>query len=120
MLSDDARKKLLAEFALALVAERAAWERLGEPQLTEVERCQCLAAWKPTAARLKSLAQQIRGAALPGAAFGSQPARAGEKISVSVLESPARRASLVIPGASACAAHLKAFIRAAAAFLSAA
>jgi hypothetical protein len=120
MLSDDPRKKLLAEFALALVAERAAWERLSEPQLSEVERCHCLAEWKPTAARVKSLAQQIRGGALPDSGFGSQAARPGEKVSVSVLQNPAARASLLSPGASACAAHWKAFVRAAAAFLSAA
>ena len=121
MPSDDARKKLLAEYAVALVMERAAWERLSDPQLTEPERCHCFAKWKLAAALLKTLAQQVRGAALPTPAvdFGSYPAQAREKDSPDVLQQPGAREMLLRVASSASAAH-RAFCRAAAAFLSAA
>jgi hypothetical protein len=60
MPNDDVRRKLLAEYAATLVAERATWERLREPQLSEAERCHAFGQWKRTAARLKTLTQQLR------------------------------------------------------------
>ncbi|MHB1122890.1 MAG: hypothetical protein ACYC0T_09220 [Ramlibacter sp.] len=56
----DVRKKLLADYAVALVAERESWGRLHEPDLTEAERCRILGEWKQIAAGLKTLVRQLR------------------------------------------------------------
>ena len=58
----DVRKKLLADYAVALVAERESWGRLHDPELTEAERCRVLGEWKQIAAALKILARQLREA----------------------------------------------------------
>lgn len=55
-----ARKKLLADYAVALVAERESWGRLHDPDLTEAERCRILGEWKQVAAGLKILVRQLR------------------------------------------------------------
>lgn len=55
-----ARKQLLADYAVALVAERESWGRLHDPDLTEAERCRILAEWKQVAAGLKILVRQLR------------------------------------------------------------
>lgn len=59
-MRNDARKRLLADYAVALVAERESWGRLHEPDLTEAERCRILGEWKQVAAGLKTLARQLR------------------------------------------------------------
>lgn len=59
-MRNDARKKLLADYAVALVAERESWGRLHEPDLTEAERCRILGEWKQVAAGLKTLVRQLR------------------------------------------------------------
>lgn len=59
-MRNDLRKKLLADYAVALVAERESWARLHEPELTEAERCRILGEWKQVAAGLKTLVRQLR------------------------------------------------------------
>lgn len=59
-MRNDVRKKLLADYAVALVAERESWGRLHEPDLTEGERCRILGEWKQVAAALKILVRQLR------------------------------------------------------------
>jgi hypothetical protein len=59
-MRNDVRKKLLADYAVALVAERESWGRLHEPDLTEAERCRILGEWKQVAAALKILVRQLR------------------------------------------------------------
>jgi len=73
MPTDDMRKRLLAEYAAALVEERASWERLSDPQLSEVERFHTYARWKPAADRLKTLVHELREPA-PGAMVRRQNA----------------------------------------------
>lgn len=68
-MRDDVRRKLLADYAVALVTERESWDHLRHSQLSDAQRCEMLARWKQTAARLKTLAWQLREAsprALPG------------------------------------------------------
>jgi len=67
MPTEDARKKLLAAYAVALVEERASWERLSDPQLSELEHFNSYALWKPAAARLKTLGVALRDNAPPPA-----------------------------------------------------
>lgn len=61
-MRNDHRKQLLADYAVALVAERELWERLQQPQLTESERCRTVGEWKHIAATLKTLVRQLRDA----------------------------------------------------------
>ena len=63
MPTDDERKKLLAAYAVALVEERASWERLSDPQLSELDHFNSYARWKPAAARLKMLRVELRDTA---------------------------------------------------------
>ncbi len=85
-MRDEVRRKLLAEYAVALVTERESWEHLRDSPLTEAQRCATLAQWKQTAARLKLLAAQLRAsspcvpdaapaAAVPLHAVPDQPRR---------------------------------------------
>jgi hypothetical protein len=60
MPTDDVRKKLLAEYAAALVEERTSWERLSDPLLSELERYHIYARWKPASDRLKNLVHELR------------------------------------------------------------
>jgi hypothetical protein len=62
-MNNEVRRKLLAEYAVALVAERESWERSREPQLGDAERCRSIGQWKENAARLKMLARQVRDSA---------------------------------------------------------
>lgn len=61
-MRNDDRKKLLADYAVALVAERESWARLHEPHLTEAERCRILGEWKQVAASLKTMVRELRAA----------------------------------------------------------
>lgn len=70
-MRNDVRKKLLADYAVALVAERESWGRLQEPDLTEAERCRILGEWKHIAADLKTLVRQLRD--LPAVAVSVAP-----------------------------------------------
>lgn len=70
-MPNEVRKKLLADYAVALVAERESWGRLHEPDLTEAERCRILGEWKQVSAGLKKLVRQLRD--LPVAAVPLAP-----------------------------------------------
>lgn len=61
-MRNEVRKKLLSDYAVALVAERESWARLQEPDLTEAQRCRILGEWKQIAAGLKILVRQLREA----------------------------------------------------------
>ena len=78
----DVRKKLLADYAVALVAERDSWGRLHDPDLTEAERCRILGEWKQVAAALKILVRQLRE--VPADSV-FEPARSQSTDPVSVL-----------------------------------
>lgn len=71
-MPNEVRKKLLADYAVALVAERESWGRLHEPDLTEAERCRVLGEWKQIAAALKILARQLREAPVASRPVASQ------------------------------------------------
>lgn len=71
-MRNDARKKLLADYAVALVAERESWARLHEPDLTEAERCRILGEWKQVAAGLKTLVRQLRDLPVVAVAVAQQ------------------------------------------------
>lgn len=75
-MRNDLRKKLLADYAMALVEERTSWERLREPDLTEAERCRTFGEWKQTASRLKTLARHLREAEPPAASLAPAAADA--------------------------------------------
>lgn len=76
----DVRKKLLADYAVALVAERESWARLQDPDLTEAQRCRTLGEWKQIAAGLKTLVRQLRDApiACVPVAPGTSPSGEGD------------------------------------------
>lgn len=61
-MRNEVRRKLLIEYAVALVAERESWERLRDPGLTEAERCRLFGEWKRTASGLKQLVRRLRDA----------------------------------------------------------
>lgn len=62
-MQHEVRRKLLADYAVALVAERESWQRLYQPELNDAERCRSFGQWKERAARLKTLAAQVRDGA---------------------------------------------------------
>jgi hypothetical protein len=62
-MPNEVRRKLLAEYAVALVAERESWERMREPQLGDAERCRSVGQWKQAAASVRTLARQVRATA---------------------------------------------------------
>ena len=70
-MRNEIRRKLLIEYAVALVAERDSWERLSDPELTEAQRCRLFGEWKQTAATLKQLGRRLRDAE-PAPAFALQ------------------------------------------------
>lgn len=83
-MPNEVRKKLLADYAVALVAERESWGRLHEPDLTEAERCRILGEWKQVSAGLKTLVRQLRDlpvAAVPVATPSSQSMDAAARLS---------------------------------------
>lgn len=77
-MRNDDRKKLLADYAVALVAERESWERLHESNLTESERCRILGEWKQVAAALKMLVRQLRDAPATPVFLESHPAQSSD------------------------------------------
>lgn len=79
MATDDVRKRLLAEYAAALVEERASWERLSDPLLSEVERFDTYARWKPASDRLKILVHELREPAPVAMALRQDGTRASQR-----------------------------------------
>lgn len=75
MSTDETRKKLLGEFAVALVAEHAAWNQLRDPELSETARLDSVANWKTAKARLKLLSQQVRAGEVQGIELRTAPVR---------------------------------------------
>lgn len=93
-MRDEVRRKLLADYAVALVTERESWEHLRHSPLTEAQRCATLAGWKRDSARLKMLAAQLRASspsvgAVPAAP--SQPHRAPDGGQSAARSNPKRR-----------------------------
>lgn len=97
-MRNDVRKKLLADYAVALVAERESWGRLHEPDLTEAERCRILGEWKQVAAALKTLVRQLRDVP-PDAVF--EPARSHGTDAGSVVPAEAADDWELMPDAAA-------------------
>ena len=94
-MRNELRRKLLTEYAVALVAERESWERLRDPELTEVERCRMFGQWKQSAACLKEHARWLREAE-PPAVFRSQDAApTANEDSLYLDKAPAKREDVV-------------------------
>lgn len=111
-MRNDVRKKLLADYAVALVAERESWGRLHEPDLTEAERCRILGEWKQVAAALKILVRQLREAPAD-AVFEPAPSHRTDAGSVPPPEAPndweLMADAAPAPGASNAAARRRPF-----------
>ncbi|HEY0884142.1 MAG TPA: hypothetical protein VGE20_02605 [Ramlibacter sp.] len=103
---------MLADYAVALVAERESWGRLHEPDLTEAERCRILGEWKQVSAGLKTLVRQLRD--VPADSI-FEPARshctdAGSDLPPEAADDWEVMADAApVPGASAAAARRRPF-----------
>ena len=60
----SAEKRLLADYAAAVEAERAAWRLLNEEALSEPEQAAAYAQWQAAAALTRALAAKLKEAAI--------------------------------------------------------
>lgn len=108
-MRNDVRKKLLADYAVALVAERESWRRLHEPHLTEAERCRILGEWKQIAAGLKTLVRQLRD--VPAVSVSDPPRSQGPHADSVLPPEPADEWEVMADGVAAPPASIAPALR---------